>query len=481
MGVMNSERVMRRLYEISTEHDRGLDHQVQAMLTVGCESLGLSVGILARIRGERFELTHLCAPAGSPLSRDEDLPLSDTLAVAPLEAGGPVGMADLEASPFRDHAARRRWGLGSYLGVPVIVEGKVHGTLSFSDPEKRSEAFTSAELDLIRLMALWLGVEIQRQQSRRRLQRAEESFRLGVEASPAAMIMVDRGGRITYANTMAQELFGYGFNALLGSSIEMLVPASARVDHPGHRDRFSNTGGSRAMGQGRRLAGLHADGREIPVEVGLNTIETPYGSFTVCTIMDMTERQEFEREIRAKTRRLEESNRTLSAQAFTDDLTGLFNRRALFSHLETVLRLARRQGSVVSLLLLDVDHFKLYNDTAGHQGGDEALRRVAGVLREASRRSDIAARYGGEEFVLVLPETDAVGAAELAERVRTRVAGLAGLARPLTISIGVTTMDDPGADIAVARLAEQMISRADQALYRAKHAGRNRVVGFTDS
>ncbi len=481
MDVMSSERVMRRLFEVSAEHDQGFCHQVQAMLEVGCHHFGLKIGILSHISGDLFELAHLRAPKTDILVQGAILPLAETLAIVALEADGPVGFTNLAESPYHHHKACNRWDLKAYLGVPVRVDGSVYGTLSFSCFHSRSKPFVEKELEVMQLMASWLGREIQRQQSQERLKKAEEGFRLGVEASPASMIMVDRGGGITYANTRAQELFGYRFADLVGAPIEILVPETARAAHPEFRKDFNAEGGSRAMNRGRSLTGVHSTGRPIPIEVGLNTIETPYGSFTLCTILDMTERLEFEREILDKTQKLEEANRTLSSQALTDDLTGLFNRRALFSHMETIFRLARRQGSAVSVLLADVDNFKDFNDTAGHQAGDEALRRVAQVMKDAARRSDIVARYGGEEFVLVLPETNMEGARELAERIREQVAVLKGLAKPLTISVGVSSLvnADPGTE--VTHLVERMIHQADDALYEAKHAGRNEVACFTDS
>jgi diguanylate cyclase (GGDEF)-like protein len=127
-----------------------------------------------------------------------------------------------------------------------------------------------------------------------------------------------------------------------------------------------------------------------------------------------------------------------------------------------------RNGSAVSLLLLDIDHFKRFNDTAGHQAGDDCLRHVAQALREMLQRAtDLVARYGGEEFAILLPETDETHARALAETIRERIAG-SGL---VTVSIGVIAMV-PARDLA----PEHLVKRADDALYEAKRLGRNRVV-----
>jgi two-component system cell cycle response regulator len=165
----------------------------------------------------------------------------------------------------------------------------------------------------------------------------------------------------------------------------------------------------------------------------------------------------------------------LEALAHTDPLTQVLNRRALTMRLGAELERARRYESLVTLLLLDLDHFKKINDTHGHLVGDAVLREVAALLSHEIRSVDVVARYGGEEFVVVLPETGEEGAVAFAERIRERIAAqtfggdeAAGLS--LTASIGVATFPAPGVDG-----VEELFARADAALYRAKAEGRNRV------
>ena len=169
-------------------------------------------------------------------------------------------------------------------------------------------------------------------------------------------------------------------------------------------------------------------------------------------------------------------NARLEQRATTDPLTGLLNRRALVERLTTEMERALRYDTSVSLLLVDLDHFKHVNDTYGHLAGDGVLRAVSELLTEEARSSDLVARYGGEEFLVVLPETDDAGAAVLAERMRERVAGHLFRAwesdGPLrvTASIGLATF--PAARI---ESVEDLFARADAALYRAKAEGRDRV------
>jgi diguanylate cyclase (GGDEF)-like protein len=175
------------------------------------------------------------------------------------------------------------------------------------------------------------------------------------------------------------------------------------------------------------------------------------------------------------TAQLRKANLELSTLAATDSLTDLPNKRAFLQALGRDLARADREAQPISLVMLDVDFFKKFNDTYGHQTGDEVLRLVGNVLKAAVRTGDVAARYGGEEFAIILPATDSAGAQLVAERVRTRLeaASITDPAGPLhvTASLGVATLSGPGCRSDGAKL----VARADAALYRAKQAGRNRV------
>ena len=183
-------------------------------------------------------------------------------------------------------------------------------------------------------------------------------------------------------------------------------------------------------------------------------------------------------EARRTQRKLSELNQQLEALAMMDSLTGLTNRRAFDSALETEFRRSGRTGAPLSVMFLDIDHFKAYNDANGHPAGDGCLRAVAQVIGAAMKRGgDRAARYGGEEFVALLPDTDMRGAAELAETIRKDVRQLAipnaGMpAGIVTISIGIATRDG----VSGVETAADLMARADKALYAAKAAGRDRVM-----
>jgi diguanylate cyclase (GGDEF)-like protein len=175
------------------------------------------------------------------------------------------------------------------------------------------------------------------------------------------------------------------------------------------------------------------------------------------------------------TRLVQRSHDRLKQQAVLDTLTSIPNRRYFIENLVEEFRRGRRQRSPLSLIICDIDNFKSYNDTFGHQAGDRCLRAVAQALSDGLKRGgDFCARYGGEEFVVVLPDTPLANAVQVAESMREAVAGL-GMRHPgsdsgiVTLSMGVATDDLTNPD------HEALIKQADEALYRAKELGRNRV------
>jgi diguanylate cyclase (GGDEF)-like protein len=184
----------------------------------------------------------------------------------------------------------------------------------------------------------------------------------------------------------------------------------------------------------------------------------------------------------ARDRKLREQAVGLQAQIFSDGLTGIANRRRFDLHLEDEFRRAKRNGVPLTLIMIDVDSFKNYNDNYGHQRGDECLIRIAAALsRTVGRPCDLVARYGGEEFGVILPDTSAEGAQRIAESMRAEVEALeighaySDVAPHVTISLGVVTqVPHPGI------AASHMIGAADRALYRAKHSGKNCVAACCD-
>lgn len=185
-------------------------------------------------------------------------------------------------------------------------------------------------------------------------------------------------------------------------------------------------------------------------------------------------RDELEDQVARRTWELSLANARLSELATTDDLTGLKNVRHFHEALGAAFSLASRRGRPLSLLLLDVDHFKSYNDTFGHPAGDAALRAVGAVLRGNVRDHDVVARYGGEEFVVVLMEADENAGRTLAGRLRAAIEAAEWPLRPVTASFGIATLTPATPD------PSTLIAEVDLALYHSKRSGRNRITHHKD-
>lgn len=285
-----------------------------------------------------------------------------------------------------------------------------------------------------------------------------------LEGMREAVVATDTAGNIVYANQASRELLGI---SLLGAD-EDVRRAQAQ---PLHEDRQTPVPEEHAP-LVRALRGEHVhdmvqwirtrpDGAELLLSINAAPLFDAAGAITgaVAWFRDITESKRMENELR----RL----------AMTDPLTGAFNRRHGQSRLAAELHRRERYGTSVSVLLADIDHFKSINDRLGHEAGDRALQNLVSVAGTEARTADSIVRWGGEEFLLILPETPLDGAAAVAERLRAAVAS-AGFAAAggeelaITLSIGAAEAD--GAD------PDTLIRRADEALYRAKQGGRNRVV-----
>lgn len=207
---------------------------------------------------------------------------------------------------------------------------------------------------------------------------------------------------------------------------------------------------------------------------------------SVVTFLDISERKQIQEALKLSNLELEEKNQRLKEMAIIDGLTGVANRRAFDEHLQSEWNRSLRSGVPVSLILLDIDFFKAYNDCYGHLAGDACLKRVADVLLSNyynRRPGDLAARYGGEEFTVILSATDEIAAMKIGERIRIDVANMkipheASMLEDfehVTISVGVASMVPQTGDT-----PDQLIKAADEALYYAKSQGRNRSVSRSD-
>jgi len=311
------------------------------------------------------------------------------------------------------------------------------------------------------------------QEIQKNLEKSEIRFQQIVEIAIEGILIFDRDYRITFANKNMASILGYSEDEMIGKSYSLFIPEDQQHIFK-HQESLRKKGEDSVY----ECRILRKDGQShwflISAKAILNDSGKFEGSFAMLT--DINERKEMEL-------LLEESNRQLTELSNTDSLTGIANRRNFDATLKHEYYRLRRSKSKLSVILIDVDHFKAYNDCYGHVMGDECLRQIGRALASCVSRSvDLAARYGGEEFACILPDTDIEPAVKIAERIRLKIEDLkiehknSSVSQYVTASLGVTTVqyaeDCTPADI---------ITTVDKLLYKAKVSGRNTVVSGVKS
>ena len=280
------------------------------------------------------------------------------------------------------------------------------------------------------------------------------------------IVVVDQDNVIILFNEGAEKIFGYKASEILGEHLNALIPERYHLQHDMHVEEFGRGHTSaRAMGERlRQVMGLRKGGEEFLTSTAIMKVGNKDKPAYAAIVRDISENKKTEEE--------------LLRLAATDPLTGAFNRREFTSLAERDALRAQRYNRPLSILMFDLDHFKRLNDTYGHAAGDKALQRFTTLCCNALRTVDVFGRWGGEEFVALLPETDAEGAAVIAERLRKMVSESAfefgGHKIGFTVSIGVAQYRDNETSV------EGPLARADQAIYDAKKAGRNRIAVYRD-
>ncbi len=366
---------------------------------------------------------------------------------------------------------------GSALGLLIVSIIGGYLTIRGRGPVPLMRSGSTAAHDLLlqvfvafSMLVLYVGdvVISERERLQVNLKASETLFRLLAEASNDVIVLADLSGERRYVSPAVTTVLGWEPEELLG-------PARVQIAHPDDVEALEDL--MRACRRGEPVDALiyrcaRKDGSYVWMEASIRlyhdeTTWEPIGFVNV--VRDVTARKTAEEE-------LNRAFRLVENLAMVDGLTGVANRRQFEEKMNQEWKRAMRDGSLLSVLMIDVDHFKPYNDLYGHLMGDSCLRQIAttaqGVLH---RSSDLFARYGGEEFVAVLPNTDSGGAQRVAEQIRRAVEmlGLAHTASPsgvVTVSIGCASMT-----LAHDSTSTVLVDAADQALYQAKSAGRNRV------
>ena len=296
----------------------------------------------------------------------------------------------------------------------------------------------------------------------RQISASEERYRTVTEAATDGIVSVGEDGRILFGNAAVARIFGYPTDRLANRSVLDLIPIRLR-DQATSLLRGALLIESREPGTTHRVYGLHLDGREIPLEVSFGESLDDGRRVVTGVVRDITLRLQAENEI--------------ERLAYEDPLTRLPNRALFHDRLRQALAHAQRESDRLTLMFLDLDEFKIINDSLGHTFGDAVLSEVGRRLVDCLRAEDTAARLGGDEFILLLPRVgDPVGAEQVAKKVLERVRGPIGLQEEtvfVTGSIGISRYPEDGAD------PETLLRNADIAMYRAKERGGNCSELFT--
>jgi len=285
-----------------------------------------------------------------------------------------------------------------------------------------------------------------------------------------AIFSIDAHGVIQSANRAAEQTFGYGSDGLNGSKINIIMPEPYRSEHDAYIDRYLSSGEARVMGIPRELEAQRKDGSIFPIELRVSQITMNDCQYFIGVIRDITQHKQSEKKI--------------ESLAYYDPLTGLPNRRLIIDHIQQELAADRNERGVSALLFLDLDNFKVLNDSHGHSMGDRYLVQVAHRLEDILSRAGTVARIGGDEFIAlitglhVMPEQARVEVKQIAGEIHQTLAAPFNLAAHEyigNVSIGATLLHEHNESV------EELLKQADIALHQAKKEGKNTVRLFSTS
>ena len=401
------------------------------------------------------ETYQLSAPAIRPGTRFEDI-LRYGLARGQYPAAEGREMEWLEERLYRHRHADQ----------PILQELPGNRWLRIEERPTRLGGVAGVRVDVTELVQR----EQQLKQINAHLAESRAQLHAVIGTASSAIVTLDADGAILSANPATTAIFGWSEADLAGRDIRVLVPADAGPDPLA----LLNARGPEARAgrtPPRDIRARRSDGRSVTVQLALSRLDTGGQARFVALFTDLSEREAYAQALR-------DANAQLAHLSETDALTGIANRRRFDRALHDEWQRASRHGLPLALLLIDVDHFKRYNDSRGHPMGDECLRAIAQILRNCVRRAgDLVARYGGEEFALLLPHTGDAEAMALALACIEAVEQAelphpdSPLAPHVTLSIGVASATNSAEEP-----PSQLLDAADSAMYAAKRAGRRRAV-----
>lgn len=468
-------RALRRLLALG---DCGISEIYDAYLKVAKDVFALRTALIGCVREGNVSFLRVLSDAPVPFAPGEAWPVKSLFAGEAVCAGASLLCHHIAHEPsLRRHPLYAQGRFETYAAVPIHIGAQVFGVIGLFDPAPRANPFDAEARAFLELLADTLGHAIERHQLESRRRAAEQErreasalFGTAFTNAPIGMALVGLEGRFLQVNDAACRFFGYAEQELLGQDFQSITYGA---DLHADLDLLEAlvSGVTKDYQMEKRY--VRRDGAIVWAQLNVALVRFEDGAprCFISQIQDINPRRALIAELDLRQHELEEANRKLTQLAALDPLTGTLNRRALRYRLDAEMASAVETGAPLAFVMIDVDHFKAFNDLHGHLEGDAALKMVAQCLKVAARETDTVGRFGGEEFMLLLPRTGEKDARNVAERVRVRVATSKDLRWPLTVSAGVHVFQPDGKPIPL----DRPIAHADEALYKAKQLGRNRV------
>lgn len=350
-----------------------------------------------------------------------------------------------------------------FVSIIKDIQARKEAENSLAELRKDLEHRVEIRTQDLRLANTMLSSSMEQQlRSEQALRKREAELQMVIENANDAYVCIDQAGVISDWNRQAEHTFGWSTQEAIGRRLdEMIIPPAMREAHRAGMKRYLNTGEHHVLNQRIELNAVRRNGETLPVEVRICALTIEGKTIFSAFLHDITERKKAEA-IREQ-------------EALHDALTGLPNRRALFNVLPQAVARTRRNQTALALLFLDLDGFKQINDTQGHEAGDAVLREVASRLYASIRQTDTAVRWGGDEFTVVLENVvngmmDAKTMAQKVLDVIQQPIILDAMPVQISASIGIALHQPNDTNT-----AEQLVNRADAAMYEAKRAGKARI------
>ncbi len=371
-------------------------------------------------------------------------------------------------------AWREETGIRFYAGMPLFSDsGLALGALCVMDTQpatltpEQQRALQILGRQVSHLIQMRIHTRVMEHMVEER-DRAQKMFETVLNHVPVSIYLKDSHGRFRFYNQSMADRFHVDREAWIGkTNFDLWRPDAAKEMDLVERAVLQSGVASESFITVPAPDGTdsHWKSHKVPCLNG-------YGeTMLACCSIDLTEQMRREVELQSMRDELQEANGKLSSLALTDALTGLWNRRAFDARLETGIIAAHRSRQPMTLMLIDVDHFKGVNDKFGHPYGDCVLREIAIILNRVKRAEDVSCRFGGEEFAILLPSTGVPAAGNLANRLLNATRHHSWPKVPVTVSIGIAMCTDKDS-------SDDLLNNADAALYQAKREGRDRAVTF---